>query len=187
MKEDIKKYSILSEKIKQSDHKAYIELFNMLWEPMFVYARAILGDDDLAKDLMQNVWASYWVKREKMEVINIKAYLFISLRNACYKSLSKDKIRTEQLEVIKEIQFDHNENSDTTSCSYDELTESITRSLENLPQRCKEIFEMSRLNGISNKEIASELKISKRTVENQLSIALKKVRKDLVHFVKMLL
>ncbi|WP_276167342.1 sigma-70 family RNA polymerase sigma factor [Zobellia alginiliquefaciens] len=182
MEEDNTYYSLLNEQVKASNHAAYIKLFNILWEPMYIYARALLADEDLAKDLLQNIWSIYWEKRENIEARNIKVYLFSSLRNECYRHLSKqDNFKKVQLDEVQLLQTEEGKRLETT---YEELVYSIHESLKTLPARCKEIFVLSRLNGFTNDQIAINLNISKRTVENQLSTALKKVRKDLLLLVR---
>ncbi|MEM1338672.1 MAG: RNA polymerase sigma-70 factor [Bacteroidota bacterium] len=162
--------------MKDSDRIPFDSLFNLLWEPMFIYASSLVMDPNTAKDLVQDVWVDYWQRSNEIEVYNIKAYLYKAIRYRCYNYFRDQKFNETQLEaantilVIPEIE---------QLADVIELSERINATIEGLPKRCQEVFTLSRINDISNGEIARKLNISKRSVENQISLALRKLRKDL--------
>lgn len=169
----------LAIKIQQSDRIAFKQLFNLLWRDMFIFTNAILMDEDRSKDVLQETWIEYWEKRKQIENKNIKAYLFTLTRYRVYKILKKAKLNQLQLHTIQEL-------SDTFVYADIELNHDleatnriVTKTLQNLPQRCKEIFELSRFKGVKNHEIAIQFGISKRSVENQISVALRKIKFNL--------
>ena len=166
----------LAVRVQDSDRKAFNALFSDLWEPMYIYAASLVMDDSLAKDLVQDIWIDYWQRREHVEVKNIKSYLFKAIRYKCYNTLRDVKFNKTQIEAANSIYVTPEMELEADVL---ELTERIDLSMANLPQRCQEVFRLSRIHNISNKEIAKQLNISHRSVENQISFALRRLRKDL--------
>lgn len=170
--------TLLLEEFKKGNQKAFRKLFELFWEPMFVNAKSIVLDEGIAKDIVQDIWLNLWKKRENCEIINFQAYIFKSVNNGCYKYLRDNKFNTIQLQVIdllepisdSEIENQHN---------LDQTKFLIEKSLTGLPPRCQQIFRLSRMEAASNEEIALRLGISKRSVENQMSMALKSIRQNL--------
>jgi len=166
----------LAAMIKGSDRNAFNALFEMLWQPMYAYAASLLTDKDLAEDLVQEVWIDYWQRRGKVEIHNIKSYLYRAIRYKCYNSLRDRKFNKIQIEaahgvgVTPEMELQED---------VMELNRCIDLALSGLPNRCRQVFILSRVNQVCNKEIAKRLNISQRSVENQLSFALRRLRKEL--------
>lgn len=165
--------SRLVDSIAKSDRKAFGELFDLLWEPLFVFAKSLTMDENISKDIVQEVWIDLWKRRYSLNGKNIEAYLRTAVRNGCYKHFRSNKFNKVQLETIRSVGY---ENASTQIHDLEHTEETITKSLEKLPKRCQEIFKMSRIDEISNEEIANKLGISKRTVENQMSKALSAIR-----------
>src|SRR5690606_10101758 len=86
----------LMERIKRGDSQAFEELFNLLWEPMFTRAKAILLDEDMAKDVVQEVWVDFWQRRRSIVNNNIEGYLMQSMRFSVYKELKRNPLRSEE-------------------------------------------------------------------------------------------
>lgn len=166
----------LAKQIRKSDRNAFNALFELMWEPMYVYASSIIMDDSVAKDLVQEVWIDYWQRREDLDIQTIRPYLYKAIRYKCYNTLRDSKFNETQIEaansiyVTSEIELEED---------VDELSIRIHDTIASLPARCQEVFTLSRINNINNREIAEKLNISQRSVENQISFALRKLRKDL--------
>src|SRR5690606_27503828 len=163
----------LMKRVKKDDSQAFRELFDRLWEVLFSYAKSILMDEDLAKDVVQEVWVDFWQRRNQIDNVNIEGYLRQSTKFSVYKELQRNPLKAEHLQYLETVP--------STIATDDELIYSqtkglITSSVEELPSRCKEIFKMSREQQLSNAEIAIQLNISKRTVETQISNALKSLK-----------
>lgn len=166
----------LAEKVKKSDSKAFSTLFDLLWGSMYGYAASIIMDDNIAKDMVQEVWIDYWKRRANIETHHIKAYLYKAIRNRCYNHLRDSKFNEIQIEAANMV-FMASEIEQEEDVV--ELTKKIDQILSSLPSRCQEVFGLSRIDNINNKEIAEKLNISQRSVENQISTALSKLRKEL--------
>ncbi|WP_411029300.1 RNA polymerase sigma-70 factor [Spongiimicrobium sp. 3-5] len=169
---------LLLEEFKNGNQKAFRKLFDLFWEPMFVKAKAIVMDNGIAKDIVQDIWVSLWQKREDLEIRNFEAYVYKSVNYGCFKYLRDNKFSAAQLQVIESLELISKSNVENQH-NLDQTQFVIEKSLTGLPPRCQQIFRLSRMEAISNEEIASRLGISKRSVENQMSIALKSIRENL--------
>src|SRR5690606_3486468 len=163
----------LMERIKRGDSQAFEELFNLLWEPMFTRAKAILLDEDMAKDVVQEVWVDFWQRRRSIVNNNIEGYLMQSMRFSVYKELKRNPLKAEHLAYLETIEC---QSATDDQVIYNQTEQMVYHSVDQLPSRCKEIFKMSREEQLSNAEIASQLNISKRTVETQISFAIKNLK-----------
>ncbi|MDC6386724.1 RNA polymerase sigma-70 factor [Flagellimonas taeanensis] len=166
----------LAKMINQSDRNAFNSLFGILWEPMYIYASSLVMNDSTAKDLVQEVWIDYWQRRETIEVQNIKSYLFKAIRYKCYNALRDMKFNKIQIEVAHSVYIDSEVEMEADLA---DLSKRIDETISSLPKRCQEVFILSRVNHVNNREIAERLNISQRSVENQISFALRRLRKEL--------
>ncbi|MGS2741018.1 RNA polymerase sigma-70 factor [Sinomicrobium sp. M5D2P17] len=164
------------EQVKASDEKAFNKLFGQLWEPLYHYAFSLLEDKTLAKDMVQDVWMDFWERRLDIKNNNIQAYLYKAVRYRVFKELRDSKLKESHLEALKTI---HNEDSteDNPVLNLEETKELLDKKLAVLPDKCREVFKLSRLDGLKNKEIAEELGISENTVENHITRAFKLLKK----------
>ncbi|MCK0147277.1 sigma-70 family RNA polymerase sigma factor [Arenibacter sp. F26102] len=144
---------------------------------MFLKANSILRDREVAQDIVQEIWIKLWNQREKLEISNFESYIFRSVSYGCFKYLRDNKFTTSQLQIIDSLSVS---NPDVDNQHNLEATQKvIDKSLEELSPRCQEIFTLSRLEDMPNEEIAGKLGISRRSVENQVSLALKVIRRHL--------
>jgi RNA polymerase sigma-70 factor (ECF subfamily) len=141
----------------------------------------LLNDRNAAEDIVQDFFVNLWFDSPKIQIKNsLKAYLFASIRNRSLDYLKHQKV-TKKFQAnalftpIEDNSFEH-------YLVENELCQIIERSLEKLTPRCREIFEMNRIKGLSNQEISERLGISKRTVELQITNSLKILRKELVEY-----
>lgn len=162
--------------VAHSDYKAYNQLFELLWEPMYLYAASIVMDDNLAKDIVQEVWLDYWNRRKVLQIQNIKSFLYKAVRFQCYKKMRDVRFNTTQLEIAHSLSWPSSIEQEEDLAA---LYRKVERILSDLPKRCQEIFRLSRMNDYSNQQIATSLNISQRSVENNISLALRKLRKEL--------
>lgn len=145
---------------------------------LFRVAYYILKESDAAEDICQDVFLKLWDKRDSVsDIASLEAYLVQMTRNMALNYLESSK-REERLHL--ELKWDtvmlHNTESAPEN---DELKRSLEKAVSQLSPQCRLIFSLSRFEGLTNEEIASYLDISKRTVETQISLALKRFRTDL--------
>lgn len=140
---------------------------------------------DEARDIVQNVFVAIYDKRGMLPInTSIKSYLYKSVHHACINHLKQIKIHHHHHDHLK-YQLPLSDNEDTMVMT--ELEEKIWATVQSLPEQCRKIFEMNRFEGKRNSEIAGILGISIRTVETQISKALKVLRENLINFLVTLL
>ena len=159
--------------IKADDEKAFRALFDRYYKYLLVTAYAYVKDENTIRDLAQDVFFEIWRKRNSLNISNVKAYLRRSVIN---KALNFIKAQRMDFEDSNES-FDLPEKSNVhENLEAEELQNVINLAIENLPERCRVIFAMRRFEEMSLKEIAAKLEISPKTVENQLTKAMKILR-----------
>jgi RNA polymerase sigma-70 factor, ECF subfamily len=148
----------------------YVKLRNAAWH--------MTGDKDAAHDLVQEVFVRLWNKRDEIHLIlNQPAYLLRAVMNSALTQIERRK------REVKSVEDRHTSGQGTDDAlMYRELETRVQRAIENLPPKCKAIFVLSRFEEKSYKEIAAILNLSVKTVENQMGIALKKMRDELQPF-----
>lgn len=171
------KDQLLLEGIYAGREEAYKSLFLLYFEPLTLFANKYLNDIDLSKDMVQEVFGQLYEKREQIQIEeSLKSFLYRAVNNRCLNSLKRDSMKDRHHKVIKlHSREDHYEDVMETA----ELESKIRQLMNSLPGECQRIFKMSRLEHKTNQEIADALQISKRTVETQISKALKIFREGL--------
>ena len=155
---------------------AFNRLFDNYYTPMCYLASKYLVDMDLSRSLVQEVFVDLWTRREKISVdYSVKSYLFNMVKNRSIDHLRRHK---------KNIQLTESEEEMIYAPFHDiieeaELNHRINASINELPEKCREIFLLCRFEGMKYAEIARKLDISVKTVEMQMGIALKKMRSSL--------
>lgn len=185
--------------IADGDERAFRELYNLYYTPLAVYANRIVGDLDVALDIVQNLFVGLYSERQRMpQISSIRSYLYQSVHNLSLNEIKHQKIvRKHQQDTLKDatsqkannanITEDNNEGANSLDnatpedlVEYAELQSKIEQAISSLPTQCQLVFRMSRMEEKTNDEIAAELNLSKRTVETQISKALKRLREVLL-------
>ncbi len=175
----IKTYSFDMQKKVLRGTEALIEsLFEQWYEPLVRYAMAMLHSQDVAEDVVQQVFEKLWTKRVNIAIhTSAKSLLYRSVHNACLDELRKNKVRQNfvsmernQTEQVVDQQLENKE-----------LGKQIAAAIDDLPAKCKQVFVLARQHEMSYAEIANTLEISNKTVENHMGKALKTLRARLAH------
>jgi RNA polymerase sigma-70 factor (family 1) len=173
---DGKDDSILVKELTGSNILAFNALFRKYGTRLYRFAYGYLKSTEEAEELVQDVFTKIWEKRVDLrEELSFKSYLFTVAFNLIRKHF---KTKARIAEYLKSGLSDIDSQT-TDKITYNSLNQYIGELVNQLPDRRKTIFIKSRIEGLSIKEIAEELKISHKTVENQLSAALKFIRTNL--------
>jgi RNA polymerase sigma-70 factor (ECF subfamily) len=165
------------------------EIFRHYSTPLFYYASKFV-EDEAARDIVQDVFVKLWTDQNLSIKISLNALLFTMVRNSCFQQLEKQKVRNKYVESTKlsiqedELRFYIDER---TSLIELEMENKLTEVLDGLPERCRQIFKMSRFENKKNKEIAGELNISVKAVEKQITKALSTIRIELKDYLPLLI
>lgn len=161
----------LFQQIKEGNNTAFKTLFDRYYQKLLLVAINLLNDVNEAKDIVQEVFFQLWKKRATLTIPDYPAaYLKRSTVNA---ALSFIRSRKRVVEMPQHYDETSKEASANEVVEAEELEEVIQNALANLPERCRMIFVMKRIEGHSLKEIGRILEISPKTVENQITKALK--------------
>ncbi|MBL4704168.1 MAG: RNA polymerase sigma-70 factor [Flavobacteriales bacterium] len=170
--------------LKQKDRSAFELLFRTHYEPLVGFVFKYLGNQPEAEEVVQDVYFQLWKKLDEVEIeTSIKSYLYQAARN---KSLNIIKHRIVQRKYEEHVQFHDSPFDSTNQIEVDELQERIQKAIDTLPEKCREVFLLSRFEEKKYKEIAEELGISIKTVENQMGKALKVLRGELADYLPMM-
>jgi len=177
MKEMSEKELLLT--LKTGNRHSFTVLYNQYWSQVYNFSRLYLTSRDAAEEVVQEVFVKVWESREFIrEDDNFKGLLFIITRNLIFnqsrKSFNEDFYKITMLAAMEQS-YDMEAEIDAKN-----LREYIDQLIADLPPKRKLIFTMSRNENMSYKEIAEKLNISEKTVENQISSAIKYLKQNLI-------
>jgi RNA polymerase sigma-70 factor (ECF subfamily) len=171
--------NFLINRLKTGEEAAYELLFKEYYTLLVAFANKYLHDLEDSKEMVQDLFVNLYEKREHLEInSSLKSYLFRSVHNRSLNLINSQKIRDKYAAHIN-LTTDIKENRLEEEVNKTELEHALYIAIGELPPKCKEIFKLNRFEGFSNAEIAERLKLSKRTVETQISKALKILRTKL--------
>lgn len=166
------------------DH--FDKIYVMYFSRMKRFAKEYVLSDEDAENIVQDVFMLLWEKRDILEIqVSLVPYLFSLVKNKCLDYLRR-KVVVEEYKQELSVKLFSLELMNYSFASDEEIEQLITNAIDKLPDRCREIFIKSRIEGKKYREIAEELHISINTVENQMSIALKKLRMELKDYLPLL-
>lgn len=155
--------------LRSGKEEVFKFIFNRYWKRLYNYAFNIYNDDDVCEDIVQEIFVNLWEKSGEVEILNLEAYLYRSVKYRIVNHIRDLKFTEIQEEILKKIPYPSNSGS---TMEYEEFETEIFNFIKMLPARCREIFMLSRFDNYTNSEIAKKLNISIRTVEKQISNAL---------------
>jgi RNA polymerase sigma-70 factor (family 1) len=165
---------LLLELLSKSDQLAFAEIYNRFWQRLFAIAYNRVKEIELAEDIVHDVFASLWANREKAKIELLENYLATATKYMVLDKITKKK---------RERQYNNNLHTTPViefpieaSLHYKRILEFVKKEVDKLPERCKLIFKYSRNEEMPVKQIAKELNLSTKTVENQINKALKHLK-----------
>lgn len=169
----------LIELLKGDDESAFAEIYSRYAENMAGFACSKLYSLEDARDLIHDLFVKLWENRKQLAISsNLKTYLYLLVRHRIIDKIRKNITREEYADGLKYLRYAYH-NSIEQKIYLKELEDTIEKSLNELSPRVKEIYQMSRVEELSIKEIAEKLGLAEQTVKNQLSTALKHLQKVL--------
>lgn len=159
--------------VRHHNFRAFDELYQRYWSKLYFSAYKVIKNQQASEDIIQEVFTQLWMKRKETSITSMSSYLYGMVRNQVFNYLRNGNIARGHLDRIHQVSFV--EQTEQT-VHFNETQEIYLKSVASLPTRCREVFQLSRNEHLSNKEIAARLNISPKTVEHQISKALKLLR-----------
>lgn len=175
---DLTDNAILVQQLKDGDEKAYLYLLNTYHRRLHAYALSLVCDQDMAQDMVQNVFLKTWDFRHRLDpAFSIESFLFKSVYNESINYIQKNKammvLQKKYVESLGEVL------NQTSEESYDKMLAIVDKEISQLPEKCKQVFILSKKEGLTNQEIAEHLSVSVKTVEAQITKAFSVLRMKL--------
>ncbi|WP_316817792.1 RNA polymerase sigma-70 factor [Pedobacter nyackensis] len=162
--------------LKEKDKLAFTEIYKRHWHLLYLHTLKILGDEDAAKDLVQDTFFTFWQKCGELQInTNLKGYLFIAVRNRIFSLIRKKKVNPDFVDILME-ELNQLDNTTVERINERELIRLIDIEIEQLPKKMKEVFELSRKEFLTNKEIAERLNMTEEAVKKQIHRAIHTLR-----------
>ena len=173
--------------LQAGDITAFEMIFKTYYQPLCNYAYSFVHDRDEAEEIVQATFLSVWEKKDNLTIhTGVKPYLYAMVRNAALNVLKHEKIKQQHATVELAV-AERSAESVTRTVMASELEDRIYKALNKLPEQCRLVFKLSRFEELKYAEIAEQLNISIKTVENQMGKALKIMREQLKDYLPLLI
>jgi len=162
--------------ISLGDQNTFRHLMDCISDELFLFACSYLQQKEIAEEIVSDVFVKTWENRRELpEIQNLKAYLFVSVKNACISHIRKS--RKEKLVSLDGLDYYIVPKVECAESQYisNETLHQIHEAIDTLPPKCKMAFSLAKINGLSYREIAEVMEVSEKTVNNHLVLALKKL------------
>lgn len=168
-----------------NDHGTFELVFSKYYKPLVIYANTFMKDIPESQDIVQQVFVSFWEKRETLQIhTSLNGLLYKAVYNVCLNRIKQQKTR---MNHIQEIKLNSSSSEQSERVQEKELEKKINVAIDQLPEQCAKIFKMSRFEQLKYQEIADKLGLSIKTVENQMGKALKLMRESLKDYITILI
>jgi RNA polymerase sigma-70 factor (ECF subfamily) len=176
----------LIDRLHRRDTIAFEQVFKANFKSLHAYAFTMLKDEMAAEEMVQNVFCKLWERTDNLSITgSLRAYLYRAVHNESLNYLKHLKIRSQH-----QLYVSHRMNQETDNAArtmqVKELEQKLQDALNELPEQCRTIFQLSRFEELRYREIADRLDISVKTVENQMGKALRLLRLKLVDFLPLI-
>lgn len=179
--------TITLQSLQEGDDRVFEMIFKEHFSSLHAYAFTILKDEVSAEEVVQSLFLRLWEKRATLDIrTSLKSYLYRATYNDCMNMLKHWKVKQKHQDHV--IHFNDSTHEQTANRLHEnELKRELQKALNKLPEKCRMVFQMSRFEELKYKEIADQLEISIKTVENQMGKALKILRLALADYLPLLI
>lgn len=173
--------------IKEGNASAFEMIFRTYYQSLCNYAYSFLSDKDEAEEVVQATFITIWEKRASVSIdTSFKSYLYRAVRNSCLNVIKHEKVK--QQHASYQVAYSESSvESVSQAVQASELENKIQEAMKVLPEQCRLVFQLSRFEELKYAEIAEQLQISVKTVENHMGKALKIMREQLKDYLPLFL
>lgn len=172
--------------VKRDDIFAFKEIYNRYWAKLYSHAERRIRAREISEEIVQDVFTKLWMNRESIVIrISLSNYLISAVKYQVFNYFEKEYLKKRYVGEVVAYETAGVNTTEEFVFTRD-LSSNIDRIIRDLPARCRSVFELSRKENKSNKEIADTLGISEKTVENQITRALHKIRLTLNNYISII-
>lgn len=169
------------EKLDLKDPRCFEAIYNCYWKKVYLTCLRHTKDEEVSREMAQDIFKSLWERREELAIaVSIERYLAKSAKFKVFEFIRNRA--TQQLHVAaaaREIPLAVN--ATENDVMYNELKADVDTVVNGLPDQCRRVFRLSRIDGFTNREIAAQLEVSERAVEHHITRALRTLKQVLMH------
>ena len=174
----------LLQDLKKGDKKALTRLYDNYWKSLYISSYNLLRNKELCEEIIQDVFIELWNNRINLQIkISLKAYLYACVRYKVFAEFRKKKF--DQVELFDDLNARFQHATPETALMHAELVAQINSVVDMLPEKCREVFILSRNQQLTHKEISEQLSISTKTVENHITFALRFLKSNLGYMISL--
>jgi RNA polymerase sigma-70 factor (family 1) len=159
--------------VQADDQAAFEQIYTKYWSKLYLLAYNIVRDRQVAEDIVQEVLVSLWVRRGSLTIEVLHSYLYTAVRYQVFKTMRSGQVKESVFNQIEKLSV---VNEGENALIQSDLDSLLDKGINELPEKCRSIFLLSRREHLTTKEIAAWLGIAPKTVENQITIALHRLR-----------
>lgn len=170
--------------LKEGDHSAFAEIYNRYWKKLLTLAANKLDDFSEAEDIVQQLFVTIWERRKELEIVTtLSSYLAVAVKYRVYKALARiSRTMHYSDDQANEAALDILDDSTQQWLEFHEVKQRLSLLVDSLPEKCRLVYQLSREQGMSQKQVAEELDISEKTVKNHMNRAYKTLKTGLRNF-----
>ena len=176
-------HEVLLEALQKGEEKAFVYLFDRYYEGLLNYAGRIVRETELAHDLVQETFCKLYEDNVNLSIhLSVKSYLYKSVYNSCLNEIKHQKVVNNYADrELLDFYFTEIVQAPEAELALqnEDIRKVLEEAINKLPERCREVFVLSKVEELSNKDIAEKLNISVKTVEVQMTKALSRLREEL--------
>lgn len=174
--------ALLLADLRRGSVHAFEKIFKQHWESLYRSAKTKLRSHEEAQEVIQSIFSVLWEKRETLLITNLSYYLNTALRNRILNMI-RGKIPQEKYWDYYKVFIPKHQNTTEHIVAFDELNSAVELAVKHLPEKSRQVFRLSKLEGRSNKEIANLLQVSEKAIEYHLTKSIKELRVHLKDFI----
>lgn len=162
--------------LSQDSEEAFEVLYHRHWENIYKVAFVLLKDSSASKDVVQDIFIWLWQKRNQLEIQTLPAYLKTAVKFKVANYIRSGNFRVSFFETLGRLTINENAPEAAEITEMKELKAIILNAVELLPDKCRTIYKLSRNENLTNQQIADQLGLAVKTVEGQMTIALRRIK-----------
>jgi RNA polymerase sigma-70 factor (family 1) len=173
---------VLLENLRKGNVSAFEQIFKIYWKQLYTLAKSKIQSHDEAEEIIQQIFSALWEKRETLFITNLSFYLHTAVRNRIINTIRNTITQEKYWEYYRAFIPQHQDVTEN-KIEFDDLNEAVEVAVNRLPEKSREVFKLSRMEGRSNAEIALLLKLSEKSIEYHLTKSLRELRVHLKDFI----